>query len=128
MSHARQALGLLGERIAARWLQRQGWQLVCHRFRAGRRDVDLIMARDGLISFVEVKARRGQAFGSPVAAVHWRKQRELSRAAQVWVARHGPAGVGYRFDVVGVLLEGDRVRVRHVADAFPVRAGSSRCG
>lgn len=118
MTRSRQALGLLGERIAARWLRRQGWEIVAHRFRSGRRDIDLIVRREALVAFVEVKARRGEAFGSPVEAVDARKRRELSRSAQVWVDRNGASGLAYRFDVVGVLLEGDAVRVRHVPDAF----------
>lgn len=118
MTQARQAFGLLGERLAARWLVRAGWRVVCHRFRSGRRDVDLVVARGDLIAFVEVKARHGDAFGSPVEAVHWRKQRELCRSAQVWVDRFGTAEARYRFDVIGVLVDGDRVRIRHVEDAF----------
>lgn len=120
MTKARQDFGLLGERIAARWLVRQGWSVVEHRFREGRRDIDLIMQRAHEVAFVEVKARRGQDFGSPVEAVHYRKQRELSRAASVWVDRFGNDELAYRFDVVGILVEGDRVRVRYVPNAFPL--------
>jgi putative endonuclease len=120
MTKSRQDFGLLGERIAARWLVRQGWSVLDHRFRAGRRDIDLVMRKDGEVAFVEVKARRGEAFGSPVEAVHYRKQRELSRAARVWVDRFGTVEFAYRFDVVGILVEGDRVRVRYVPDAFPL--------
>ena len=90
------------------------------RFRSGHRDIDLVMERDGTVAFVEVKARRGDRFGTPVEAVNWRKQKELSRSATVWIARHGRSGEFYRFDVVGVLMEGERVRVRHVPDAFPL--------
>ena len=54
----------------------------------------------------------------PVEAVNWSKQKELTRSAQVWIHRHGRPAESYRFDVVGVLVEGDRVRVRHVANAF----------
>ena len=120
MTKQRQALGLQGERIAARWLCRDGWAVLAHRFRSGHRDVDLIMRRDAMVAFVEVKARRGEGFGSPVEAVHYRKRRELSRSAQVWVDRFGEPGLEYRFDVVGVLISGAQVRVRHVADAFPL--------
>lgn len=123
MSKARQVLGLEGERIAARWLLRRGWQLVAHRFRSGHRDIDLVMRQGPVVAFVEVKARRGPSFGSPLEAVHWRKRRELSRSAQVWVDRFGGAGESYRFDVVGVLLDGDRVRIRHVTDAFRLSDG-----
>ena len=120
MTKQRQALGLQGERVAARWLKRDGWRLLDHRFRSGHRDIDLVMQRGTTVAFIEVKARRGDAFGSPVEAVHFRKQRELGRSARVWVDRNGVIGQDYRFDVVGVLISGESVRVRHVPDAFPL--------
>ena len=125
----RHLLGALGERVAARWFTAEGYWVLARRFRSGHRDLDLVVARDGLVAFVEVKARRGPAFGGPLAAVHWRKQRELVRSAQVWVARFGQPGQAYRFDVFGVLVGRSAagramVRVRHLEDAFQVPAGS----
>lgn len=118
MTKATNDFGELGERIAARWLQRAGWRVLARRFRAGRRDIDLVVERDGLVVFVEVKARSGETFGDPVEAVHRRKQRSLSKSAQTWIVRHGRSGEQYRFDVVGILLREKRVFVRHVAGAF----------
>lgn len=118
MSAATQEFGELGERIAERWLRRNGWRLVQRRFRNGHRDIDLIVERDETVVFVEVKARRGSEFGDPVEAVNWSKQKELARSASVWIDRHGRPSESYRFDVVGVLVEGERVRVRHVPNAF----------
>ena len=118
MSAATQDFGELGERIAERWLRRQGWRVVQRRFRTGHRDIDFVVERDDLVVFVEVKARRGAEFGDPVEAVNWNKQRQLVRSASVWIDRHGRPSESYRFDVVGVLVEGERVRVRHVANAF----------
>ena len=120
MSAARQAFGELGERIAERWLRMRGWKVVQRRFRSGHRDIDLVVERDSVVAFVEVKARRGDRFGGPVEAVNWRKQRELSRSARVWVDRHGRRNDAYRFDVIGVLVAGSRVRIRHIPDAFPL--------
>jgi putative endonuclease len=125
---ARQALGALGERIAARWLARQGWELLAVRWRSGHRDLDLVARLGDQVAFVEVKARRGTGFGDPVEAVTWRKRRELVRSAQAWIDRCGSPGDAYRFDVVGVLVTGRggaaRVRVRLVPDAFRVPARS----
>lgn len=118
MSADKQELGLLGERHAERWLVARGWRVLARRFRSGHRDLDLVVERSGTVAFVEVKARRSRRWGHPVEAVDWRKQRELVRSAQVWIARHGRAGTAYRFDVIGVLVDGDRVRVRHVENAF----------
>jgi putative endonuclease len=121
MSAATQEFGELGERIAERWLRRNGWRLVQRRFRSGHRDIDLIVERDDTVAFVEVKARRGAEFGDPVEAVNWSKQRELTRSASVWIQRHGRPTDSYRFDVIGVLVEGERVRVRHVPNAFSIQ-------
>ena len=118
MSAATQEFGELGERIAERWLRRHGWRVVQRRFRTGHRDIDLVVEQGDLVVFVEVKARRGAEFGDPVEAVNWSKQQQLVRSASVWIDRHGRASESYRFDVVGVLVEGERVRVRHVANAF----------
>jgi putative endonuclease len=118
MSAAKQAFGELGERIAERWLRRQGWRVVQRRYRSGHRDIDLVVERDGTVAFVEVKARRGSQFGDPVEAVNWSKQKQLIRSASTWIDRHGKPSECYRFDVVGVLVEGERVRVRHIANAF----------
>lgn len=118
MSAARQAFGELGERIAERWLRRRGWRVVQRRFRSGRRDIDLVVEQDGTVAFVEVKARRGAEFGGPVEAVNWRKRKELQRSALVWIDRHGKEAESYRFDVVGVLLNGADVRICHVENAF----------
>ncbi len=120
MTHERQQLGLAGERIAARWMILCGWQLVTHRFRHGHRDIDLIMRSGCRVVFVEVKARRGAIFGSPVEAVNARKRRELVRSARVWIDRHGTEGSEYRLDVIGILISGQSVRIRHVENAFSV--------
>ena len=121
MSAATQAFGELGERIAEQWLTRRGWRVVHRRYRSGHRDIDLVMEREGLVAFVEVKARSGAQFGDPIEAVNWRKQRELLRSASSWISRHGRSHESYRFDVVGILVEGRRVRVRHVENAFDMR-------
>lgn len=121
MSHRTQVLGAIGERMAERWLMREGWRIVARRFRSGHRDIDLVAERGTSVAFVEVKARTGLEFGDPIEAVNWRKQRELCRSAHVWLERYGRPGMTYRFDVVGVWLRGDRVRIRHVENAFLLR-------
>ena len=124
MSAARQAFGELGERIAERWLRRRGWRIVQRRFRCGHRDIDLVVERDGIVAFVEVKARKGAEFGGPVQAVNYRKRKQLERSATVWIDRHGQESESYRFDVVGVLLNGADVRICHVENAFSLASSA----
>ena len=117
-------MGLKGERVAEKWLTVHGWQIAERRFRNGHRDIDLVATRserDGagrIVAFVEVKTRASTDFGGPVSAVNWRKQRELSRSAKVWMSRFQRPGDTFRFDVIGVLLGPQSVRIQHVENAF----------
>jgi putative endonuclease len=106
--------GLAGERQAMRYLESRGFTVVAHRFRAGRIEIDLVARRGSLVVFVEVKLRRGSAFGSPLEAVTGAKRRELVRAARVWMDRFGRPGDVYRFDCIGLTDN----ELEHVADAF----------
>src|SRR4030081_2885097 len=128
MSAARQVMGRTGERVAERWLTVHGWEIAERRFRNGRRDIDLVATRaerEGTgrtVAFVEVKTRASADFGGPVSAVNWRKQRELSRSAKVWMSRFQRPGDTFRFDVIGVILGSDKVRIQHVENAFLVQS------
>jgi putative endonuclease len=106
--------GLAGEERAIRYLQSRGWDVVAHRFRAGRMEVDIVARRGALVAFVEVKVRRGAGFGSPLEAVTGAKRRELVKAARVWVDRCGRPSDVYRFDCIA--LTGNTLE--HVEDAF----------
>ncbi|MHB1097612.1 MAG: YraN family protein [Gemmatimonadaceae bacterium] len=133
MTKATNSFGELGERVAARWLERQGYTVLARRWRSGHRDIDVIAERDGIVAFVEVKTRAALEFGDPVEAVHAQKQRSLVRSAREWMARHqravheaGSASTmasrdcEYRFDVIGVLLRDRTAWIRHIESAFTV--------
>ena len=115
-------MGLQGEHVAAKSLTIHGWDIAERRFRNGRRDIDLVATKpegDGrAVAFVEVKTRASADFGGPVSAVNWRKQRELCRSAKVWMSRFQRPGDTFRFDVIGVILGPQNVRIQHVENAF----------
>src|SRR5437879_12678495 len=88
--------GLAGEQQAIQYLLSRGWHIVAHRFRVGHTEIDLIVRQGSLVAFVELKARRGDAFGSPLEAVTCAKRRELEKAARVGVDRYGRTAAGER--------------------------------
>ncbi len=117
----RHRLGVWGERLAIKYLRCSGWQILGHRFRMGRLEIDVVARRAGLVAFVEVKTRIDGNYGSPLEAVTWAKQREIVRVASAWVDRFGAPEDDYRFDVIGVTLRPGRgPRIEHVEDAFRV--------
>ena len=94
--------GLLAELEAAAFLTSCGWSVEAHRFRLGHSDIDLVVRRREMVAFVEVKERRGRAFGGAVEAVGWRKRLRIGRVATAWMDRYGRRGDTYRFDLVAV--------------------------
>jgi len=113
--------GQWGEREAARLLRRKGLRILGQRVRIGRRDEIDLVARDGAtLVFVEVKTRRGESFGRPLAAVDRRKRHALSRAAVRYLRKLRRPPRFFRFDVVEVvgLLDQPGAEVRHIENAF----------
>jgi len=77
-----------------------------------------------MVAFVEVKTRKSFDFGGPLASIGWRKKRELIRSAKVWMSRYQRPGDTFRFDVIGVILCPQHVRIQHVENAFLIESRS----
>ena len=59
--------------------------------------------------FIEVKTRSGTQFGTPAAAVNFRKQQQIIKTALLYVARNDlQEDTPLRFDVVSVIMKRDR--------------------
>lgn len=116
----RHELGRRGEALAARHLEERGWRILARNYRAGPKEVDLVARRGDVLAFVEVKTRRGRAFGHPLDAITRKKRMEVTAGARGWLRAHPPPpGTIRRFDAVAVSVEpGGSVRVDHVRDAW----------
>ena len=112
----RQAHGRYGEDRAARWYEDRGFAVLDRNWRSGRTgEIDLVVARVGLVVICEVKARSSTTYGQPFEAVTASKQMRIRRLAGQWLAAH-PTNErrDVRFDVVSVL--GGQLEV--IEDAF----------
>ncbi len=121
MTEARRELGEAGEATAQAFLCRRGMKILATNFRCAAGEIDLIGREGNTIVFVEVKTRLSLAFGPPKMAVHIRKQRQIVRAAEWFLAERRLKDVPCRFDVLGVTFpEADESpRIEWVRDAFP---------
>lgn len=115
-----------GEEIAAQYLEARGYRVMDRNYRFERAEVDLVCfepsekyEQGGELVFVEVKTRRGKAFGSPAEAIDQAKQRNVARAAEAWLHERRLDGSPCRFDVIGIVLgRDDRHEIEHFRDAF----------
>lgn len=69
---------------------------------------------DGVLVFVEVRARAGSRYGGAAASVGWEKQRRIVRAAQYFLAKRADTESACRFDIVAF----DGRRIAWLRDAF----------
>jgi putative endonuclease len=118
---ARQALGQKGEAAARAYLERRGMRILAENFACAAGEIDLIGQERDVLVFIEVKTRTSDAFGPPHLAVHRRKQRQIVRAAQWFLAERRTPNVACRFDVLAVTFPpgGRAPHIEWVRNAFP---------
>lgn len=115
---AHHELGRYGEKIAADYLERQGYQILERNWVYGRAEIDLIVFYDKKLIFVEVKTRRSAEHGAPEDFVDWRKERQLEFASGVYIDRRNHQGE-IRFDIIAIVVESKEVyKINHIEDAF----------
>ena len=116
------AKGDVAEQLALHHLQAKGLRLLArnqHTPGRGGGEIDLVMlAPDGTLVFVEVRARRGQGHGGAAASVGASKQARIVLAARHYLLRWPGDLPPCRFDVVTVEGEGAQSQITWLQAAF----------
>jgi putative endonuclease len=108
----RRDLGLWGERLAVRELERRGYVVLERRWRCPLGEIDIVAKEGPVLVVVEVKTRSREDFGSPINAVDGKKRRKLEKLARAYLKARRLGAASVRFDVVGVtVLPGEAPRV-----------------
>ncbi|MGB3543540.1 YraN family protein [Rubrivirga sp.] len=117
-------IGRKGEDAAVAHLEANGYRILERNFRFSREEIDIVAfepnERDdgGMIAFVEVKARSGDGYGRPEAAVDTAKQKAIKRVAEAYLHERRLIPSPTRFDVIAVHLRGPQVEIEHFKHAF----------
>ena len=117
-------IGRRGEDVAVAHLEAKGYRVLDRNYRFGREEVDVVAFQPtpnddgGMIVFVEVKARSGDGFGPPEAAVDAPKQKAILRVAEAYLHERRLIPSPTRFDVVAVRFGRGEPDVTHFENAF----------
>ncbi|MBR3909868.1 MAG: ribonuclease HII [Anaerotignum sp.] len=112
--------GHRGEALAAKQMEKMGYEILERNFHALKAEIDIIAKKDNVIVFTEVKYRKNEEMGTPAEAVnHW-KQQHIIRAAKAYIAQECLVEMGYdfRFDVAEVLTSEGKTYFRYTENAF----------
>jgi putative endonuclease len=101
MRDTRRKLGQWGEEQARRHLEARGCTVVAANWRCTAGEVDLVVRDGDWLAFVEVRARRGQAYGTPEESITAAKLARMAAVAESYVYEHGWEG-DWRLDVVAI--------------------------
>ncbi|MEK7775520.1 MAG: YraN family protein [Candidatus Zixiibacteriota bacterium] len=102
------------ETLAAKYFTDHHFTILDRNWQAGHKEIDLVVRKDDLVVFVEVKSAGGREFGHPVERVDNRKVKRLTSAAREYLQTHDLSNCDFRFDVV-TFLEGI---IEHFSGAF----------
>lgn len=116
----RRRLGDFGEAVAAAYLTRQGYVVLEQQWRCAVGEIDVIARAGDDLVFVEVRTRRGAAYGQPEESVNRAKQTRLMTLAYAYLEAQGlEDATPWRIDVIALEIDGaGRVRrLNHIINA-----------
>ena len=110
-------LGIMGENLAAAFLEDKGYELLEMNWRHGSKEIDIIALKDEVLVIAEVKTRTGNYFGDPEEFVGTHKQEHLVHAANGYIEHAEHLGET-RFDVIAIACCKSGWELNHIKDAF----------
>ena len=99
--------------MAARFLKNKGYLILETNYRCRWGEIDIVAVDEGQMVFVEVRTRKGNAFGTPEESITPAKRRRLMVTAQSYLREHGQEGLDWRVDLIAIRL-GSRQRLERV--------------
>ena len=117
MLNPHQQFGKESEVMAAAYLKRHGYRILETNYKNQLGEIDIIAKDMGILTFIEVKARRSVRYGNPKYAVTRKKQIRISRVALSYLKASRQMDKRARFDVV-VITRTSNVNIELVKNAF----------
>ena len=112
-----QKAGFLAEQQARDYLTSQGLIWLESNYRCRMGEIDLIMRDGDHLVFIEVRARRSNAFGGAAASITYSKQQKLLKTASLYlVEKKLQDKLAARFDVLS--LDGMPSSITWIKNAF----------
>ncbi|CAN5323774.1 YraN family protein [soil metagenome] len=108
--------GNKGEKLAAEFLEKKGYNIKEKNYRYKRAEIDIIAQKENLLIFFEVKTRGAISFGLPEEFVDAKKRDLIIEAADQYIFDNNWQG-DIRFDIISVVVH-PQPEITQFEDAF----------
>ncbi len=96
----------MGEKIAARYLQNNGYNILATDFHTGKYgEIDVVAEKNRCLHFIEVKTRAGIKFGTPEESITFFKKQKLKRAIYYYLSLQKIQTNKYQLDLLAIFLD-----------------------
>lgn len=115
MATYKRNIGNKGEDYAAAYLKKKGYAVLERNVYIGGGEIDIVVKKNSLIVFVEVKARKEQPYVDLLDTIDTRKEKNLIASCEAYFTEHTLESSGYRIDLIGVILKNEQViQLEHI--------------
>jgi putative endonuclease len=111
-------LGKLGEKLAAVYLLKNGYEILAQNYYFDKAEIDIIAKKgEDTLVVVEVKTRNSDFFGDPQEFVTPSKIKLLVKAANEYIISND-LDMEVRFDIIAVIKNKTIEKMEHFENAF----------
>jgi len=105
----KQALGRLGESLAAEFLEKLGYSIIERNFRTPYGELDLVSKHGDVIIFTEVKTRASSSLGPPEISINHKKAEHIRSSAEYYIQQHPEMSDEWRIDVISIQMKSKNI-------------------
>ena len=115
MKNYRQNLGDWGEKLAKKYLEKIGYQIIDQKWRKKEGEIDLIALDKNVLVFIEVKTRKSDKFGTPAESITEKKQEKMVKCIQRYLEENCQCQqLQIRLDIILIKMNKRKVHLEHL--------------
>ncbi|KKQ62221.1 MAG: TIGR00252 family protein [Parcubacteria group bacterium GW2011_GWE2_38_18] len=117
MNHNK-AIGAFGEKIAKDFLLKRGYEIISNNIKASFKEIDLIVKKENILVFVEVKTRASVFLGTAAEMMSTRKLNNIKIGASLYLNNQKNNYQDLRFDFIAVDIDKGQktAKIKHFKD------------
>lgn len=113
----KQERGMMGEKLAIKFLEEVGFEVLQKNWRCGHLEVDVIATKNNQLHIIEVKTQMDRTAGFPEENVDRKKMTNLLKAAAMYM-QFDPRWKRMQIDVLAITLHDDEAEYFYIEDVY----------